>query len=780
MFDSSSPHRPDARASAHLELLARSPTTEIEVFDHRMDRVAHGFGVVATDVAPGIYQLVYRAGSSQVEELVALKPHEQLVRSDVGGQFLSAAPLSGTSAASESHFAAALLFTAANRLHRSVDGGELAIFVRELDAGAGLPEDILGRMSVHNADDVPFTRFSDRAVERWPGCAGLRTWQSAGGYTLRTHPDPSSDALPIDQSLWIERGWQTIVFVACRKGRLLPGLVSIHMVPQGTPWDPDGRPDQRLALALEGILSALREGRCCVSKESESLLFSNEPPNPMLTLATAHSILQDRTPDWKFFDSVMGRLNESIPGHPDLACLECSAYERKLRSQITAEPPTRSVSWPPLFSAGYRGALRCDARHPELAVIEPSSKVEREAANLVDSGIWSTWVPMASGVADEVTRLPSSAVPDAPGGLASISEPPPASLIEAAAAAVHDVTSRTRRVVIGGISDRYLNITGSRVAQRSWAKLEDEMFGHDARRERIRSFLKEKVEHTEARTATEFLRKLDPGQISLAVGVPVRSVTEVLRNAHEVTDRNPEPRSVQLWLVVSDLMRSLRSKAAREHLDALRPVALWERRRNEIELAELEEVLRCVRAKLHPESEFRVALARASRVGAIGPLKPLRSIVSRLDPTVLGAVLGLPYRSAQRVLEVAARWLDRIDALAVARTRASLDRLVALAWAPAAREFFEEIDVEQVSRQTRVPISRVAGALALVTAELPEGDILSMAQVQRGISQVLETSALRAARECADDLKDYITAAIDGVDRAVRRLGATRDSTGSD
>jgi len=417
--------RPDPTkgSTAHVELGSRIPSLELTLVAWDFRPVASGLGRLSADVAPGVYQVVTRAGPVVERRLISLAAGEAHTENDLTVAFPSAAPVRGTTTSHEYH--EQLAGAASRQPQGKVPGADsgLVVMVRDVRGQNGPPLD---------PSELRAFQLLDSSLSRveafdagWIGTAtdGAAAWSgqlASGGYALRTVAGAAAPTAPrrppvttVDQSVWLAPGWQTLVFITTGAGGPSPASASVHMSRLGVGWDPSEREvDQALELAQWG----LREGRAVVPDDLLGLLLGSKFQDPMLGIVGAHGLLLRPSVDPILLRTVLQNLDGLVPGHPDVAGLRRMAQERG----VDAPPVTPgAATWPPMLVASYRGLINADARDP--GVIVDGSVAERAAARLSLEGIWTSWQPL-----DAVPPVAAGEFHEALGVSASASSTPSA------------------------------------------------------------------------------------------------------------------------------------------------------------------------------------------------------------------------------------------------------------------------------------------------------------------------------------------------------------------
>jgi len=397
-----------AEVTARIELGAANPSLELTVVGADFNPVAAGIGRLEANVPPGIYQIVTRAGPAVERRLVSLEPGETHRETGLQLAFPSAAPVQGTSTTHEYHQELAAEATRKARVMTGIESW-LVVIVRDVRGTDGPPLDpaVVRRVELLDRDMRRIPGFADgwdvrehEAAAAWSG--GL----ASGPYVLRTEVAGGVDG-SVDQSLWLQLGWQTVVFMTIGPTGPEPASASVHLVEMALEWSPF---DERLGQALELAGWALREGRPVVPTDLLDILLNSKFRNPMLGLIGAHALLLRPNVDQALLDQVTANLDTLIPGHPDLVALRWIQEERRaaeMRSTPSRPAAQDSVDWPPMLLASYRALIRMDALDP--GAIRDGSLAERIAGNVTVQGIWTTWRPIAAESAGERPAPPEQA-----------------------------------------------------------------------------------------------------------------------------------------------------------------------------------------------------------------------------------------------------------------------------------------------------------------------------------------------------------------------------------
>lgn len=371
-------------SKSELRVSGGSTTLEIEVLDSNFEMVATGVGKLDVTVDPGLYEIRFRDGSTQESRLVKAEAGLNTVEAP---QFESGspAPVESTTTSHEYHQLPVMDATAAISRecnHLGPTAGGLLVMVRNVGGEDQLPfpPDLLQRFSIIGGGQNPAA--ADRPWKIRPG-EHWALWSAAvpaGGYALRIE-DRNDSIAPMLQSLWVDPGWQTTLFIPNTVEGPAPELATVHITRVGgwEAWDDASR----IAVALENVLTGLRNGRSVVPDDLNDL-FQAKFVNPFLGIAAAHALLLNPTRSLKLLKTVVGNLDRLLPRNPDVIALGHRARLAGAKVKVK-----QNVDWPPMMYAGYRSLIRADAADP--GVITDGSAAEAAAARLRLSGIWTTW-----------------------------------------------------------------------------------------------------------------------------------------------------------------------------------------------------------------------------------------------------------------------------------------------------------------------------------------------------------------------------------------------------
>jgi hypothetical protein len=377
-----------SRGESRLTIAGGGTTLEIEVIDSNFEAVASSVGALDIEVEPGLYELRFREGSAQTSRLLKAEAGTNVVEPPRFDP-VSPAPVDNTSTTHEYH--QELVIEATRWISKQSAGprnGGIIVMVRN-GRGAdhlAFPDGLSRRFSVVDANLDAVDDFGAHWQERPDqGWALWRKAVVAGGYAIRIE-DSAADGEVLYQSLWVDEGWQTMVFIPNTAEGPASELATVHIARLGewTPWA-DG---SATAIALESVLAGLRAGRSVVP-ENLGQLFEAKFVNPFLGIAAAHALLIDPASSIKLLETVVENLERLTPLNPDVIALAHRA--RRAGADVR---PQQGVAWPPMMYIGYRALLRADANTP--GVVVDNSLAESAAALLRVAGLWTTWTRSAA------------------------------------------------------------------------------------------------------------------------------------------------------------------------------------------------------------------------------------------------------------------------------------------------------------------------------------------------------------------------------------------------
>lgn len=358
-------------STGRIRLQSQQPGVEFAVRNAALVVVASGIGRIDARVDPGLYRIEERAGNAEREVVIALRADETYRRSDVVLPFPCVAPVVASSTALPGYAHAVEQASEAAARH----GGRDAVLTVARCRRAPSVTGVRDGFELLDAALRPIPAGAENTYGPGAAVTVSTWWLPAGGYVLRSPFSPAGVEL-VDRPVWLDDGWQTIVFVVT--GDDGPVGVSVHMVPAGVPW----RGSDPAHIAVEAAAATFHRGLSILQDASvdDQLLTRN----PILGMLGAHALRRETRSEGDAYDRVVGRLEDLVPEHPDVRALTMS----RSGGLATQRDP---VSWPPLLIASYRALLAADVDGG--TALRAGSPAERIAASVVPCGPWLSWVP---------------------------------------------------------------------------------------------------------------------------------------------------------------------------------------------------------------------------------------------------------------------------------------------------------------------------------------------------------------------------------------------------
>lgn len=351
------------------------PGVHVRILDHDFTERAASFDRVDVELPPGLYQLQFLQGRSIREQLVALE-------SGMGTQvveppeihFNATAPIHATASGNADQERAATELSRGRRAELG-EGAELFVFVRDLDHRAR--GSLTREMTLHRIDGEQVLDIDSVADGPGPAsaCAGATVALDPGPYRLRV---VASGVGRVEQLIWVERGWQTQVFLirTSARGSRVPQLsaASVLMARIGNGFDPALRELRLAEIARQGLADA----RAVLSPSDLDTLLRGKFENPMLGILAAHVLLLADPIDEGRLRRVVARLRQLIPEHPDLRALEVWTGDEHMSFE---HPPMLRSSWAIVIESSARGT----------SMVPPGSLSSEMADRLFGTGAWLVW-----------------------------------------------------------------------------------------------------------------------------------------------------------------------------------------------------------------------------------------------------------------------------------------------------------------------------------------------------------------------------------------------------
>lgn len=494
----------------------------IALLDSHGKIVNSGIGSLDITVNPGFYELEYCLGSTTGSQLLALEAGT-MAQIFAKLELPTTAPIGNVAIDVAQQEALNTINSGPPTVRAMRGGGELVVFLlpeseSDSEPAVTLTSDTFEPFALIGQQGQTISEL-DRSEVRLDGVNGYwacaRARVQPGGYALRfMPPKTASDTgsrVPrrtFDQSIWIEEGWQTILFIPQTSFGPRPQAASVHMVRVGETWSPHAV----RTLMLESMLVCLRDGKPVVPSDFLTVLSDEEQTSPILGIVGAHSAFLCGASQFDTFDQIMKVLVERWPQHPDVIALQWIRDDRAARILAAKKsstgvartgdlvPPARDVTpvgWPPMMLASYQGLLKADANWEVLDIIADHSLAESAATGLLVGGLWSSWQPVTKPLTETGPVFSTRHL-----GLFGAS--------------------------LGRLVNACLRLAGQPVTTSAWELAIGGWETSDPTSLLLKEYLKQCAANTDARTISEFVAKLSAPDISLATGLPVRGVQRVL------------------------------------------------------------------------------------------------------------------------------------------------------------------------------------------------------------------------------------------------------------
>jgi hypothetical protein len=365
-----------------LALEAALPLAELTVTDAEHRVVADGVGSLREQLPAGVYEIRWRTGTTFGSRLVDLRSGDPYEARNLRVPVESAAPVAGTSTTNAAHEDAA--HEASAELSVAGEDAGLIVMVRGLS-----PEGTLEPAEVHrvvlrdtrgNALELPW------AIDPWRRFAIASVALRPGQHSLRAPRRglPKRLEQTLEQSLWLPIRHKTLLFVPVDETGTAFARASVHLIDADDAWDPRAP----TTLAVEQLHWELADGMVGSVHRAAVARFAADRL-PMAELIAAHLELRRAEPHLGWIRSLLERLEDAVPGHPDLLALKWILLAQE-RDAGPSPPPLWEI---PMLRAGYEGAVEADARLRGV-LADGSAAVTISGRRFVE-GIWTAWHPSA-------------------------------------------------------------------------------------------------------------------------------------------------------------------------------------------------------------------------------------------------------------------------------------------------------------------------------------------------------------------------------------------------
>lgn len=388
-----------------VRVQAQSPLDEVFLIDSGMRRVAEGLGrLEAGDLRPGLYKVKFKSGETVSEKSILLNSPV----TEINGPLLklpTAVPIAASAdiqpaqapapaarknsrpaspANRPGGFALAPRAIQAQLPKKSVSPwkGKGSGFYFELRAtGAKSPHRVLAAVSLVNEEDDEW-RPAGEATK-----LSHRLDCPPGVYRLRVR---LADVGDIQMSLPAIEGWRTLVYLPVRDAGLdeameVPDIGNAGILLSKTDATPDLAGE--MVYWTEQARLALASCRPVAPKEEFRRLLQNDWNEPMYLLFGAHLLLLDDKRDWELLGGLIARLEQLIPGHPDVRLL---SFFLKIQTSAQARfTDSIELPWPPMLAPSWRLLLNPVMR--DRVVLPAGSASAAASMRQWGSSVWLLW-----------------------------------------------------------------------------------------------------------------------------------------------------------------------------------------------------------------------------------------------------------------------------------------------------------------------------------------------------------------------------------------------------
>ncbi|MEC3981981.1 hypothetical protein, partial [Amycolatopsis sp. H20-H5] len=300
--------RSESAGPVRVDVSSRYPVVEFELLDSAHRTVASAPRRLCVDIAPGVYELRTTAGRFERTEVLTMRPGSPHVVGDVPLDVPTATPR-----ADHPH-AVATGNLSAGIADRIDDGAGLVLVLRGAAGKAPAPADV-EVLDEHSARLTEPADWQGDAVAGWTGWTRVGP---PGGYVVRYRTGRSSGSW-LEVPLWLQAGWQTVVFVPCEGGPD-PAAATVHLTPRGVTWTGHTGRDVLCQLLL-----------CCLEtgQAVPPFVLEEHVPDwrrdPMLALLAGAAMAATGGQEYA---RLLAEVERLLPGHPDVAALRLGRSPR--------------------------------------------------------------------------------------------------------------------------------------------------------------------------------------------------------------------------------------------------------------------------------------------------------------------------------------------------------------------------------------------------------------------------------------------------------------------
>ena len=396
-----------SQPSSTVRLLADAghPTAQITLFDRNFATVANAVGVLDVMVAPGLYELQYKAGRSV---------QEQTVRVPVGtAEFKVPVPQLSTRTTAvpvrttdDGQKLTRWVSDISHTVHTAPgQGSELFIFFRLLGHEDPTTHAGIFDVQVKDGNGQVVADFGKNATQYENG-ANARAYTIAiapGTYVLSA---AAGSLGRLEQTVHAAAGWQTQVLLTpteygperVKGADLRRGAVLMSLHGRGCSVDAtavDWVEAAKVALfartpaaPVEALRRAVDDAKSVPLSDPAAVkeLLAAKFTNPMLAILGGHLLLLQEKLDLGLLKEVVENLERLVPGHPDVQALR---YAVGWQGDAT-------FPMPPMLRSSWQLIIDESIEHPEIIPIDSYSA--RIATRTWGGGAWLVWkAPPAEG-----------------------------------------------------------------------------------------------------------------------------------------------------------------------------------------------------------------------------------------------------------------------------------------------------------------------------------------------------------------------------------------------
>jgi hypothetical protein len=368
------------------QLFVRGPYefTDLRVLDQGLRVVATGTGSVGLELLPGIYRVQASVPGAFDERLVAVRPGDDTLVTDLALPLDSQAPV--PSARAQKEFQKELAISESQKVHVAFSedqGSQLFIVVRS--DGSRRPTPPL--LSVETREGEVIARLDrDGSIDPGRGFGALSVALPAGTYGL-VHEAPGLGHRA--QAVFVEDGWQTQIFIPWDPDAIDPSRALASMLGIGRGFDPNAAWEYE---PLEAALDGLARGRMVLSRSEEQVFLDGKFSNPILGLIGAYGYLLRGDIDPQRLMVISYNLLNLLPHSPDAHLLYRLAQQTDREAASGFESPVpvwTQFDAPPMFAVGTDRLL--DQAAEDASLVPAASWVASVAATRTSGSVWTRW-----------------------------------------------------------------------------------------------------------------------------------------------------------------------------------------------------------------------------------------------------------------------------------------------------------------------------------------------------------------------------------------------------